>query len=200
MNSATVADGPQREVAEMDELERFGVDGPVGAIAGLRSRSGREGLPIVLVHGVNGAAEQWAPVMRRLTVRETIALDLRAHGGSAAGGGCTARDYAADVTAVLDGLGIAAAHLVGTSFGGGVAVTVAAERPAAAGSLAVFGGALSVVGLADVEAAAGALRELGPAAFFEAVAASSFAPGTDPELLRDSVRLAARNDAGTGER
>jgi 3-oxoadipate enol-lactonase len=187
----------------MDEVVRFGVDGPVGVVGGLRRRGDESRAPIVLLHGVNGAAEQWAPTMALLDGRTSIAIDLRAHGGSAPAGaeaGYAARDYAADVEAVLDGLDVESVHLVGTSFGGGVAATVAAQRPQRIGSLAVLGGALTVAGLADADAAVAALHEAGPAAFFELVAGASFAPGTDPELLRASVELAARNDADTVER
>ncbi|MDH6194823.1 3-oxoadipate enol-lactonase [Mycobacterium frederiksbergense] len=182
-------------------MERFSVLGPAGDISGLRRVTDGAGAPVVLVHGVNGAAVQWSGVAERLTDRTTIAVDLRGHGDSESGDGrYGAEDYAGDVAAVMDGLGVDRAHLVGTSFGGGVCLTLAAAQPDRIRSVAILGGALSVTGTADADAAVGALHLLGTEPFFEQVAAASFAPGSDAELIRDSVRLAARNDAITVER
>lgn len=180
-------------------MQRFSVAGPAGVVAGLRRTVPSAVPPAVLVHGINGAAEQWSGVMDRFEDRTVIAVDLRGHGDSAPGPSYGASDYAADVAAAMTGLGIARAHLVGASFGGGVCVALAAEQPQRVRSLSIIGGALSVTGMADADAAAAELHRLGPALFFEQVAAVSFAPDTGPRLLGESVRLAARNDATTIE-
>jgi pimeloyl-ACP methyl ester carboxylesterase len=181
-------------------MERFSVPGPDGRVGGLRHVADGPAVPVVLVHGINGAAEQWWGVMEQLTARTAVAVDLRGHGESEPGGTYGAADYAADVAAVLDGLDISRAHLVGASFGGGVCVTLAAAAPDRVQSVAIVGGALTVADMVDAEAAVDPLHELGQVPFFEQVAATSFAPGTDASLLRDSVRLAGRNDGATVER
>jgi pimeloyl-ACP methyl ester carboxylesterase len=180
------------------------VAGAAGPISVLYAQLESRGTPLVLIHGVNGAASQWSGVIDLLADRPTLAIDLRGHGESAGAahrrpGDYGADAYASDVTAVLDHFAVSQAHLVGASFGGGVAVTVAAQRPALPRSVTVVGGALSVAGRADIDALIGELHRQGSAAFFELVASASFAPGTDETLLRDSARLAARNDAGTVE-
>jgi 3-oxoadipate enol-lactonase len=183
---------------------RAAVAGPAGPISVLYAELESPGTPVVLIHGVNGAASQWSGVIDRLADRPMLAIDLRGHGESARPadrrpGDYGAAAYASDVAAVLDHFAVPRAHLVGASFGGGVAVTVAAQRPALPLSVTVIGGALSAAGQIDVDALIGELRHRGPAGFFELVASASFAPGTDEALLRNSARLAARTDAATVE-
>jgi 3-oxoadipate enol-lactonase len=138
--------------------------------------------------------------MDQFADRTLVAVDLRGHGDSQAGGSYGAADYAADVAACMDHLGIARAHLIGASFGGGVCLTLAANHPGRAQSLTIIGGALSVAQVTDVAIVVGTLDQLGVRTFFETVARSSFAPNTDDQLIRDSVRLAQRNDSAVVER
>ncbi|MFJ5261944.1 alpha/beta fold hydrolase [Streptomyces sp. NPDC088387] len=178
-----------------------GAAGPISVLCkGLES----PGTPLVLIHGINGAASQWTGVIDLVADRPILAIDLRGHGDSAGAadrrpGDYGAEAYARDVAAVLDHFALSRAHLAGASFGGGVAVTVAAQRPELPRSVTVIGGALSVAGHADIDALLGELNRRGPVAFFELVASASFAPGTAETLLRDSARLAARNDVETVE-
>lgn len=178
-------------------MERFSLPGPAGAVSGMRRAGSGRGIPAVFVHNINGAAEQWAPLMRRLTDRTLIAVDLRGHGFSDPGGSYAAADYAADVAAVLDGFGITRAHLVGASFGGSTIVTLAATRPATVQSVTVIGGALGVA--INSETVVAELHSVGLTAFFQRFAALSFAPGTDDALLADAVRWAVRNDTAAVE-
>lgn len=181
-------------------VERVTVAGAAGPVSVLRRVTASRGTPVLLIHGVNGAACQWSEVIERLADRPLFAIDLRGHGQSAPASSYDAGDYATDVLAVLDHFSLPHIHLVGTSFGGGVAVTVAARHPALVRSVMVLGGALSVAGMADVDLLAAELRRLGPTAFFEQVAAASFAPATDETLVRESVALAASRDVDTIER
>lgn len=174
-----------------------------GPVSVLRNGTASSHIPVVLIHGINGAASQWRGVMDELAARPVLAVDLRGHGESTMESGAFGYDadtYAADITAVLDHFGLSEVHLVGASFGGGIAVTVAARRPAKVRSVTIVGGALSVAGTADIDAIVGELRRLGPTPFFDMIAAGSFAPGTDTSLVRDSVALAARRDVDTIER
>jgi len=180
-------------------VQRFSVAGPVGTITGVRLVRDGAAAPVVFVHHINGAAEQWTPVMERIAGRTSVAVDLRGHGDSQPGGCYGAADYAADVTAAMNELGIARAHLVGASFGAGVCVTLAAESPQRVASIVAIGGALSAGDTVDVDAVVADLHRRGPAAFFEQMATASFAAGADERLLRDAVRLAVGKDPGTTE-
>lgn len=179
-------------------MERYAVSGPVGVIRGVRRTCDGPDAPVVFIHHINGAAEQWLPVMEQLADRSSIALDLRGHGFSDRGGSYGAADYAADIAAVMDSLGIPRAHLVGASFGGSASVVLAATQPTRVQSVTVIGSALRVSGV-DSAAVGDELHRLGPTLFFEKFAVASFAPGTDDALLADSVRRAARNDSNTIE-
>ena len=89
-----------------------------------------EGRPLVLLHGLFGAASNWGRVQRRLAEdRLVLALDARNHGGSAHD---KAFDYAVmaqDVLDTLDAEGIGAASVVGHSMGGKTAMHLALAAP-----------------------------------------------------------------------
>lgn len=95
------------------------------------------GIPLVLIHAGIADRRMWDPHWEALTrTRSVLRLDLRGFGESslppAAGHPV---DHVADVLAILDELGVERCHLVGASFGGGVAVEVALTRPYAVESL-----------------------------------------------------------------
>ena len=101
--------------------------------------------------------------------------------------------------AALDGLGIERAHLVGCSFGAGVAVEVALERPGLAASLvlAAPGGALLTERTAELSAAwelEGAAVEAGDidAAVDANVTAWVDGPHRGPDVVPADVRDAVR--------
>ena len=98
-----------------------------------------DGAPVVLIHGFGGDKETWllmAPWLRR---RPMLVLDLPGHGRSSPIGRSRATPAAmgAAVVASLDACGIARAHLVGNSMGGGIALWVAHHHPARVASLAL---------------------------------------------------------------
>ncbi|WP_405217106.1 alpha/beta fold hydrolase [Agrococcus sp. Ld7] len=90
-----------------------------------------EGTPVVLIHGNVSSSLFFQPLMLALP-RPSLAIDLRGFGDSetlpvdATRG---MRDFSDDVASVLDALGIAAAHVVGWSMGGGVAMQLLLDRP-----------------------------------------------------------------------
>jgi 3-oxoadipate enol-lactonase len=99
-------------------------------------RDGEPGrTPVVLVHAGVADRRMWDPQWVGLTgSRDAVRLDLRGFGESdrpPAG----ALDPVGDVLDTLDHLGITSCHLVGSSFGAGVAVEVALSRPDAVRSL-----------------------------------------------------------------
>lgn len=96
------------------------------------------GLPILLVHGLFGAASNWHGIARRLAVRRRVLVpDLRNHGDSPWDDRLDYPSMAEDLTALLDDQGITRAHLVGHSMGGKVAMWLALTKPQRVGSLIV---------------------------------------------------------------
>lgn len=100
-------------------------------LGGLRTFRGGRGRPVLLLHGLGGAATNFVELVEGLTARhEVLAPDLPGHGGSPAPAhGASVDDFADVAAAVLDEAGAAAAIVVGHSFGGLVALRLAIRRP-----------------------------------------------------------------------
>ena len=104
----------------------------------------RGGVPVVLLHAGVADRGMWDPIWPELTGdRDVVRLDLRGFGDSAARP-AAAVSHPGDVLATLSEVGAARCHVVGASFGAGVAVEVALARPSAVASLllAAPGGSL----------------------------------------------------------
>jgi len=89
-------------------------------------------LPVVFVHGVTVSASIWEAQLAHVArTRRAIALDIRGHGDSAPpeDGNYAPASCAADVFAVLDGLGLDRVAIVGHSFGACIALATAAAAP-----------------------------------------------------------------------
>lgn len=85
---------------------------------------------LVFIHGILQDRSYFAPQAAHFSVsRRVVALDLRGHGGSSAVGEVAVEDFAADVIAVADHVGLGSAVLCGHSMAGAVALEVAALRP-----------------------------------------------------------------------
>lgn len=102
-------------------------------------RSG-SGTPLVLLHGITGTWQVWAPLLPQLEPHhDVLALTLLGHSGGpplAAGVEASLETLVDGVEAELDRLGVAKAHLVGNSLGGWVAIELA--RRGRARSLVLF--------------------------------------------------------------
>lgn len=89
--------------------------------------------PLVLLHGFTGSIGQWAEARDLLAAeRRVIASDLRGHGRTDAPedlSSYTITAYADDLRALLDALGVARADVLGSSFGGMVALEFALRYP-----------------------------------------------------------------------
>lgn len=112
---------------------------------------------MVLVHAGVADRRMWEPQWPVLIERhDVVRLDLRGFGDSAdrPDGPLSPPD---DVLAVLDAEGIERCHLVGASYGAGVAVEVALHRPGAVASLMLLGpgGSLIPEATEDLRAFAG---------------------------------------------
>lgn len=103
---------------------------------------GEAGDPVLLLHGALSTAEQnYRMVIGPLSARHRlIGLDLRGHGASSNPGGrldlATLRD---DVLALLDHLGLARVHVLGTSLGGYVAMALRSVAPQRVATLGLAG-------------------------------------------------------------
>lgn len=103
-------------------------------LSGIRLRLldfGGGGSPVLILHGLAGRASEWSEVASDLSRRHNVvALDLRGHGGSDKPPDDLARrSFAADVVGVLEMLDLGPVCLLGHSFGGDIALMVAATRP-----------------------------------------------------------------------
>lgn len=93
---------------------------------------GSGGLPVLLVHGLGGDAGHWVEQLAHLwRSRRALALDLRGHGASQAGGDgdYSVEAFADDVVAVAEALELPPFVLVGHSMGGSVAAEVVHRHP-----------------------------------------------------------------------
>ncbi len=94
--------------------------------------------PVVLAHGLFGAARNFGAVQRAVAAtRRVIALDMRNHGESPHAPGMDYDTMAADVVETLAALGALPCVAVGHSMGGKVAMRVALTEPDAVTRLLV---------------------------------------------------------------
>ena len=101
------------------------------------------GVPVVFVHEFAGDARSWEPQLRHFGQRyRAVAYDARGYPPSDVppDPASYSQDRAADdIAAVLDHLGLAAAHVVGLSMGGFATLHFGFRHPARALSLTVAG-------------------------------------------------------------
>jgi pimeloyl-ACP methyl ester carboxylesterase len=102
-----------------------------------------QGLPLILVHEFAGDAQSWAPQLGFFARRyRAIAFNARGYPPSDVPDDVAAYSQAqaaADITGVLDHLGIAKAHVCGLSMGGFAALHFGLSYPARALSITVAG-------------------------------------------------------------
>jgi len=98
-----------------------------------------EGAPLILLHGLFGAAKNLGVIARGLAPqRRVIAMDLRNHGESGHGLPMDFATMAADVAESCAALGVARADVAGHSLGGKTAMMLALMRPEMVARLAVL--------------------------------------------------------------
>ncbi len=109
----------------------------------LRYFVGGEGPPLVLIHGLSGAASNWVAVAPRLVQRFRVLVpDLPGHGGSSPFPAAASLDPFAERVAQLAELeGMQPASVVGHSFGGLVALRLALRRQDDVSALALVAAA-----------------------------------------------------------
>jgi esterase len=96
----------------------------------LRAIQSGEGPPVVMLHGLFGAARNFGAVQRALAPRfRVIALDMRNHGDSPHAPDMRYPTLGADVRETLRSLGIDRAAVIGHSMGGKSAMALALRAP-----------------------------------------------------------------------
>src|SRR5258708_2378614 len=96
------------------------------------------GPPVILLHGLFGAARNFGTVQRALSpLFRVIAMDARNHGASPHAPGMRYPTIATDVLETLDTIGIERAAVIGHSMGGKSAMTLALMAPERVGRLLV---------------------------------------------------------------
>lgn len=108
----------------------------------------QHGDPVILLHGYTDSHHTWDLDLPRLPRRYHVyALDQRGHGDSSKPACCyTQADFAGDVAAFMDALGIAKASVVGHSMGSLIAHKVAVDYPARVDKLVLVGSAPTAAG------------------------------------------------------
>jgi pimeloyl-ACP methyl ester carboxylesterase len=88
------------------------------------------GPPIVLLHGLFGAGQNWGGIRSVLARRfRVLTPDLRNHGSSGREAAMTYAAMAADVAETMDAAGMPRAAVLGHSMGGKVAMALALAHP-----------------------------------------------------------------------
>lgn len=86
--------------------------------------------PLVFLHHLAGNAHYWDFFARRMSQDyHIIAVDNRGHGDSSWAGNYSPQQYVADLTRLVDDLGLKDIVLIGHSLGGINAIIYAASRP-----------------------------------------------------------------------
>ncbi len=96
------------------------------------------GAPILLLHGLYGAAQNLGMIARALPDYRVIALDARNHGASAHAPDMGYDTLARDVIETMDALNVGTAALIGHSMGGKTAMMVSLLAPMRVRALAVL--------------------------------------------------------------
>ncbi|KQU56732.1 alpha/beta hydrolase [Rhodococcus sp. Leaf278] len=101
--------------------------------------------PIVVVHGVSSQRRLWGWLRAKSPHLTLVAPDLRGRGDSVdVTGQSSLAQHADDLDAVMDALGLDAAHVCGMSMGGFVSVEFAARYPSRVKSLILVDGGVPV--------------------------------------------------------
>nr|WP_239028178.1 alpha/beta hydrolase [Pseudonocardia acidicola] len=160
-----------------------------------------EGPAVLLVHGLGGTSNFYQVQADALAGSfQVIRPDLEGSGRSPAVGHPSIDSYAEDLAALLDGLGLTGARVVGHSMGTLVVRALAAKRPDLVSSLVLLGAVRepAEAGRQAQRDRAAVLREKGTAAVAPGVVANALSETTRrerPEVAAFVRELVMRQDA-----
>ncbi|WP_292328715.1 alpha/beta hydrolase [Mesorhizobium sp.] len=98
--------------------------------------------PLVLVHGFTDTSRSFSLLAPHLSGRRLIMPDLRGHGASNAGEGCSVADFADDIAGLIRRLRLDRPVVVGHSLGGMVSIALAAQYLNVIGGLVILASTL----------------------------------------------------------
>jgi pimeloyl-ACP methyl ester carboxylesterase len=159
------------------------------------------GVPVVLLHGVTDSWRSFEPVLPNLpSSLHAFALTQRGHGDAdRPADGYRYEDFAADVAAFLDAVGLEQAVIVGTSMGSSVAQRFAIDYPGRTlGNvlMAAFAGYDHNPAVVEFAAVVATLTDpIAPAfarEFQESTLARPIPPGWLDTFVRESLKVPAR--------
>ena len=172
--------------------------------AELHYRVAGRGEPVLLLHGLGSAADDWLPQIEALRPsHRVIALDARGSGESRdlrhPHGPFTVKQFAQDAATLLDALGAVPAHVVGLSMGGMIAFQLAVDAPGHVRTLTIVNSAPALVPHTLAEHAAVLVRQvvsklLGPKQMAKLLAPKLFPRPEQEELRRAFLKRMAAND------
>jgi pimeloyl-ACP methyl ester carboxylesterase len=129
----------------MTDAKLPGLEERFADVKGVRMRYfvGGEGPPLLLVHGLGGAASNWTELVPLLARRHRLLVpDLPGHGGSSALPAVSGLEPFADrVALVAEREGMLPAPIVGHSLGGMIVLRLALRRPADVQAIVLAGSA-----------------------------------------------------------
>jgi pimeloyl-ACP methyl ester carboxylesterase len=149
-------------------------------------RAGSGNPPLVFVHGIACACDDWQPQLDYFRPRQcVVACDLRGHGASTGEPAqCNIETYGADVIDLLHAVELPPAILVGHSMGCRVVLQAYGDAPQRVAGLVLVEG--SRVGTGDPQVAEQAIRQriqtVGYPAFVQGIFAGMFLEGSDPAV------------------
>ncbi len=151
------------------------------------------GEPLLFLHGLGSCSEDWQPQLAAFAAdHQVILCDLRGHGKTGiARPPYNIPQFAKDIKALLDHLGISACHIVGLSLGGMNAFQLAVDYPAVCKSLTIVNSTpyVCLSGLKEYVmwySRLGIIRSLGMESFGHFLARKLF-PDAEQEALRQTV-------------
>ncbi|MCB1379094.1 MAG: acetoin dehydrogenase dihydrolipoyllysine-residue acetyltransferase subunit [Alphaproteobacteria bacterium] len=130
---------PAAEADEEDESQKY--EYAETSAGRLRyAKRGSDGDAVILIHGFGGDVDNWLFNIDALGEAATVyALDLPGHGGSVkALAHPNLATLTATVSSFMDVVGITAAHLIGHSLGGAIAMQMAIDHPQKVKSLTLI--------------------------------------------------------------
>jgi 3-oxoadipate enol-lactonase len=172
-------------------VPRGGVDEPALAY----SDTGEESAPpVLLLHSLGADRRMWTDLQEELsTAHRVIAPDTRGHGRSEWAATPTVDEWVADITRLLDHLGVDRVGLVGLSMGGVQALAFALKHPDRVRALVLadtFAQLEPDLAAAKTKAMIDGSQALGMAAYADSYVAETFTTTPLPpeaELVRESL-------------
>ena len=166
--------------------------GPIG----FAEAGGGDAVPIVFLHGVGSDKKVWRPQLDHYGKgRRAMAFDYPGYGESQFLPGATRDDFAAEIIAGMDSLGVGRAHVCGLSLGGVIAIAMQARAPERCASLILADTfAVHPDGQGIFQRSTGASRSAGMRALAEARIDVLLGSEASPGLRSEAVETMAAID------